>query len=160
MYRRYAPNPNPRQNPNSGQGQNQNGHPPSRPQPAPQTRSNPNRKPQPSGGQQKSVPNRKGAPGQKNHPEAPPSKHPHTNDPSPKPQEKKKLQLPQNPILGLIPTSVYNPETKKVLGMFSAEDLLLAGLIFLLLENEENDDPMLVYALLYILISDYIDLPF
>lgn len=158
MYRRYAPNPNPRQNPNSGQNQNQNAHPPSRPQPAPQTRSNPNRKPQPSGGQQKPMPNRKATPRQKPHPETPPPKH--TNESPPKPQEKKKLQLPQNPILGLIPTSVYNPETKKVLGMFSAEDLLLAGLIFLLLENEENDDPMLVYALFYILISDYIDLPF
>lgn len=158
MYRRYAPNPNPRQNPNSGQNQNQNAHPPSRPQPAPQTRNNPNRKPQLSGGQQKPMPNRKGTPRQKPHPETPPPKR--TNESPPKPQEKKKLQLPQNPILGLIPTSVYNPETKKVLGMFSAEDLLLAGLIFLLLENEENDDPMLVYALLYILISDYIDLPF
>ncbi|MEE1013877.1 MAG: hypothetical protein U0L92_06180 [Clostridia bacterium] len=160
MYRRYAPNPNPRQNPNSGQSQNQNPHPAPRPPAAPQTRNNPNRKPQPSGGQQKPMLNRKGSPGQKAHPEAPPPKHLHTNGSSPKPQEKKKLKLPQNPILGLIPTSVYNPETKKVLGMFSAEDLLLAGLIFLLLENEENEDPMLVYALLYILISDYIDLPF
>lgn len=74
--------------------------------------------------------------------------------------KKKQGTKPKNPIFGLVPTSVYNPETKKVLGMFTAEDLLLAGLIFLLLENEENDDPMLVYALLYILISDYIDLPF
>lgn len=75
-------------------------------------------------------------------------------------KEKKREQTRKNPIFGFVPTSVYNPETKKVLGMFSAEDLLLAGLIFLLLENEENNDPMLVYALLYILLSDYIDLPF
>lgn len=78
----------------------------------------------------------------------------------PEDAHKKKLKLPQNPILGFIPSSIYNPETKKVLGLLSAEDLLLAAMIFLLLENEENDDPMLVYALIYILISDYIDLPF
>ena len=36
----------------------------------------------------------------------------------------------------------------------------MAALILLFLDNEENDDPMLVYALLYILLSDYIDLPF
>lgn len=86
----------------------------------------------------------------------------------PRPQSKPQPILPKqeekkpatHPILGWIPSSVYNPSTKKVLGMFTAEDLLLAGLIFLLLENEDNQDPMLVYALLYILISDYIDLPF
>ena len=75
-------------------------------------------------------------------------------------QGKKREPKPKNPIFGLVPTSVYNPDTKKVLGMFSAEDLLLAGLILLLLENDENNDSMLVYALLYILLSDYIDLPF
>lgn len=62
----------------------------------------------------------------------------------------------QNPVLRFIPSALYNPDTKKVLGMFSAEDLLLAGLIFLLLENEEKQDDMLIYALLYILISDYL----
>ena len=102
-------------------------------------------------------------------PKPPPHHHPKTvpvheqrSEPQTKgvKKEKKREHKPQNPIFGLVPTSVYNPETKKVLGMFSAEDLLLAGLIFLLLENEENNDPMLVYALLYILLSDYIDLPF
>ena len=63
-------------------------------------------------------------------------------------------------MLGIIPPSLYNPETKKVFGFLSTEDLLLAALILLFLDNEENDDPMLVYALLYILLSDYIDLPF
>ena len=65
-----------------------------------------------------------------------------------------------NPILGMLPASVYNPETKKILGLFSAEDLLLAALIFLLLDSENNEDSVLVYLLLYILLSEYIDLPF
>ncbi|MBQ2613804.1 MAG: hypothetical protein IJB80_00525 [Clostridia bacterium] len=80
--------------------------------------------------------------------------------PPPKPEGKKKPASPKHFLAGWIPSSLYNPETKKVLGVLSAEDLLLAGLIFLLLENEEEQDSMLVYALLYILLSDYIDLPF
>lgn len=63
-----------------------------------------------------------------------------------------------SPLFGLIPPSLYNPETKKVLGFLSAEDLLLIALIFLFLDNEDNDDPMIIYALLYILLSDYVDL--
>ena len=77
-----------------------------------------------------------------------------------RPQNREKDGLSVKPLLGLLPPSLYNPETKKVLGLFSAEDLLLAALILLLLDNEENRDPMLIYALLYLLISDYIDLPF
>ena len=80
--------------------------------------------------------------------------------PPKQPEKKHTPKSSKNPILGIIPTALYNPETKKVLGVLSAEDLLLVGLIFLLLENEEMEDPMLLYALLYILISDYIDLPF
>lgn len=99
----------------------------------------------------------KPAQGQK--PKPPPM--PKQSQPPPKPPEKKKSKpVKKNPILGMIPPALYHPETKKVLGIFSAEDLLLAGLIFLLLENEELEDPMILYALLYILISDYIDLPF
>ena len=61
-----------------------------------------------------------------------------------------------------IPQSVYNPETGKVLGFMSAEDLLIAALIILIIDSsdEETDNTMLVYALIYILISDHIDLPF
>ncbi len=81
----------------------------------------------------------------------PPPQPPKTSVPPPKSQKPH-----PNPLMGWIPTSLYNPETKKVLGVFSAEDLLLAGLIFLLLENEEKQDDMLIYALLYILISDYL----
>ena len=76
--------------------------------------------------------------------------------PLPPPKAKIPEKKSQNPILGWIPSALYNPETKKVLGMFSPEDLLLVGLIFLLLENDEKQDDMLIYALLYILISDYL----
>lgn len=60
-----------------------------------------------------------------------------------------------------IPQSVYNPETGKVLGFMSAEDLLIAALIILIIDSsdEETDNTMLVYPLIYILISDHIDLP-
>lgn len=90
----------------------------------------------------------------------PPSKMQKPVPPKPPKPEVKKPHSPKNFLSGWIPSSLYNPETKKVLGVLSAEDLLLAGLIFLLLENEEEQDSMLVYALLYILLSDYIDLPF
>ena len=67
-----------------------------------------------------------------------------------------------HPITGLIPRSVYNPDTGKVLGLFSAEDLLIAALILLLIDSgdEDEDNSTLIYALLYILISDHVDLPF
>ena len=60
-----------------------------------------------------------------------------------------------------IPHSVYNPETGQGLGFMSAEDLLIAALIILIIDSsdEETDNTMLVYALIYILISDHIDLP-
>lgn len=64
-------------------------------------------------------------------------------------------------LLKFIPQSLYNPETGKVLGFMSAEDLLIAALILVLLDNSdgERENTMLVYALLYVLISDHIDLP-
>lgn len=64
-------------------------------------------------------------------------------------------------LLKFIPQSIYDPETGKVLGFLSAEDLLLAALILVLLDNkcEDEDNSMLIYALLYILLSDHIDLP-
>lgn len=61
-------------------------------------------------------------------------------------------------IHSLIPTSVYNPKTKKLFGVLSAEDLLIIALIFLFLENDEEDNSMTVLALIYILLSDYVDL--
>ncbi len=58
----------------------------------------------------------------------------------------------------LIPPCIYNEDSKKVLGFLSAEDLLLIALILIFLDNEEKD-PIIIYALLYILILEYIDLP-
>ena len=66
-----------------------------------------------------------------------------------------------NPILGFIPRSIYNPDTGKILGILSADDLLIIALIILLIDNEDEceDNKLLIYALVYILISDYIDIP-
>ena len=95
-------------------------------------------------------------------------KNPHNPQQAPKPNPQKQCSTQpvssktpnnKNPVSAIIPPSLYNPETQKLLGLFSTEDILLAALIFLLLENNDSDDSMLVYALLYILISDYIDLP-
>lgn len=58
-----------------------------------------------------------------------------------------------------VPKSIYNTDTKKVFGFLTAEDLLIVALIFLFAENTENRDPLLIPALIYILLSDYIDLP-
>ncbi|MBQ7959818.1 MAG: hypothetical protein IJ285_01200 [Clostridia bacterium] len=59
---------------------------------------------------------------------------------------------------GFLPHGLYNPETKKILGFLTAEDLLLIALIFLFLEDNEGDNPLLVLALLYLLVSEYFDL--
>ncbi len=62
-------------------------------------------------------------------------------------------------IIGkLLPTSVYNPETRKILGFLSAEDLLLVALIFLFLDSDEEGSNLTVLALAFVLLSDYIDL--
>ncbi|MEG1441451.1 MAG: hypothetical protein RSB38_07790 [Oscillospiraceae bacterium] len=91
-------------------------------------------------------------------PPPPPPQEPEKQKEKKQQKQGKKQKEKNNPLLGLIPTTVYNPETKKVLGFLSTEDLLLIALIFLFMENDENDDPMIIYALIYILISDYIDL--
>lgn len=75
----------------------------------------------------------------------------HRHTPPPPPKKK-------NPLLGFLPPSVYNPETKKIFGFLEAEDLLLGALILMMLENEEQENSMLVYALLYVLLGDKIDL--
>lgn len=62
-------------------------------------------------------------------------------------------------LFGLLPPSLYNPKTKKLFGFLDAEDLLLVALIFLFLEREDEDETVIL-ALLYILLSDYIDFPF
>ena len=66
---------------------------------------------------------------------------------------------PRSMLFGLLPPSLYNPQTKKLFGFLDAEDLLLVALIFLFLEREDEDETVIL-ALLYILLSDYIDLPF
>ena len=63
-------------------------------------------------------------------------------------------------ILRWLPPALYHRETKKILGIFTAEDLLLIALILLFLENETEEDNNPVYLLVYLLISDYFDLPF
>ncbi len=67
-----------------------------------------------------------------------------------------------HPITKLIPQSLYNPETGKVLGFLSAEDLLIVALILLLIDSgdDEADNTMLIYALIYILIAEHMELPF
>lgn len=62
-------------------------------------------------------------------------------------------------LQGILPTSIYNPQSKKILGFLSAEDLLLIALIFLYAENDDEDNSLMILALVYVLISDYLDLP-
>ncbi len=57
-----------------------------------------------------------------------------------------------------LPPSIYNSKTQKILGILSSEDLLLIALIFLFMENDESDNQLVVLALIYVLISDFIDL--
>ena len=66
----------------------------------------------------------------------------------------------KNPILGFIPTSIYNPEDGKILGFLTAEDLLLIAMILMFLDSEEEGDNLMVYALLYVLASEWIDMDF
>lgn len=61
-------------------------------------------------------------------------------------------------IRGLLPPTVYNSKTKKLFGILSAEDLLIAALIFLFLDSEEEGDPLLIIVLIYLLFSDRFDL--
>lgn len=65
-------------------------------------------------------------------------------------------------LFKFIPQSLYNPETGKVFGFMSAEDLLIGALILLIIDSGENDgdNTMLILVLLYLLLSDYIELPF
>ena len=62
-------------------------------------------------------------------------------------------------LQGLLPSSIYDFQSKKLFGILSAEDLLLIALIFLFLEKEDGDNTLMILALGYILLSDYIELP-
>ena len=57
-----------------------------------------------------------------------------------------------------LPGAVYNKDSKKIFGLISAEDLLLIALIFLFADSAEEDGNLICLALLYVLLSDYIDL--
>jgi hypothetical protein len=62
-------------------------------------------------------------------------------------------------LKNFLPASVYNCETKKLFGILSAEDLLIVALIFLLFEKDGEDNILLILALAYILLSEYINFP-
>ncbi len=53
-------------------------------------------------------------------------------------------------LLDILPSELYNRRTKKILGLVTAEDLLLLALILLVAENDDADKA-LIFALLYIL---------
>lgn len=75
-------------------------------------------------------------------------------------QDKKtKESKPLGFLKGFLPSSLYDSSSKKLFGFLAAEDLLLVALIFLLLDRDGEDNLLLIIALGYILISDYIDLP-
>ena len=61
-------------------------------------------------------------------------------------------------LKNLLPDGFYNKSTKKFFGIISAEDLLLLALVFLCMEKEDEENSALVLALLFVLLSDYIDL--
>ena len=62
----------------------------------------------------------------------------------------------KNP-LSFLPKTIYNTETHKFFGFLSGEDILIIGLILMVLDNSCGDDLFLILALLYILLSDWID---
>lgn len=57
-----------------------------------------------------------------------------------------------------LPDAVYNKQTKKFFGIIGAEDLLLLALIFLFMEKDDEENSVLILALLFVLVSDHIDL--
>lgn len=67
-----------------------------------------------------------------------------------------------HPLLNLIPRSMYNPENGKVFGIFSVDDLLIAALVLVLIDggNDCEENNCLIYALIYILLSEHLELPF
>lgn len=57
-----------------------------------------------------------------------------------------------------LPPAVYDKNTKKIFGIIGAEDLLLLALIFLFMEKDDEENSLLVLALVFVLLSDFIDL--
>ncbi len=77
------------------------------------------------------------------------------NQPKTEPSDRS-THKPLEFLKNFLPRNLYNPETKKILGILTAEDLLLVALIFLFMEDGENS--MMALVLLYVLLSEYIDL--
>lgn len=90
----------------------------------------------------------------------PPKQDFHRKDsPPPKKEgcsQKKEGHSFKNP-LKFLPKEIYNPKTHKFFGKLSGEDILIIGLILMVLDSGCDDDMLLVLALLYILLSDWID---
>lgn len=80
---------------------------------------------------------------------------------NPNPQNKEQRKKTKG-IMGLLdsflPSALYNRENKKIFGILSAEDLLLLALILVFADSGEDDTNLICLALIYVLISDYIDL--
>lgn len=64
----------------------------------------------------------------------------------------------KNLLEKFLPENIYNPRTKKLFGILSPEELLLASLIFLFADSERDDSNLLCLALLYLLFADKFDL--
>ncbi len=162
IYHRYSPQAPPARN---TQSTNRNQQPqstvPKQTRPAPQ-QTTPN--------QQKPSQHHSNAPTK--HPSyGQPQTKPTPQHPAPKPHpcgSAKQTPQPKNTVTSakdslsflynIIPRSLYNPESKKILGLLSAEDLLIIALIFLFLDNTEEDNLLIILALAYVLLSDHIDL--
>ena len=91
---------------------------------------------------------------QENHRYSQPPPPPKPILPPPCGKDKKKNR--KNP-LSYLPENIYNPETHKFFGFLSGEDLLIIGLILMILDGGCDEDLILILALLYILLSDWID---
>lgn len=76
--------------------------------------------------------------------------------PPPPHKEHKKDKGRKNP-LSYLPKEIYNCETHKFFGFLSGEDILIIGLILMVLDGGCDEDLFLILALLYILLSDWID---
>ncbi len=79
--------------------------------------------------------------------------------PPPPRQEEEKTPKSQTrdfkKLLNFLPKELYNPESHKFFGKLTAEDILLLGLILLVMDSD--GDYILALALLYILLSDFLD---
>lgn len=82
---------------------------------------------------------------------------PQAPKPQPPPQKTTAQAVSSENILkslfNKIPKSIYNRETGKLLGILTAEDLMLIALILMIADSDDNEDMALLIALVYILIA-------